>query len=84
MVDDGFEACAIEASSIGLQEQQRQERSANLAAALLRRLRSPTRLRTYVTRLVRAHSFPLENIDELFARRFLREHGDELLIAARR
>ena len=54
------------------------ERSANLGAAVLRRLRYPTRLRTYVTRLVRAHSFPLENIDELFARRFLREHGDEL------
>jgi tRNA nucleotidyltransferase/poly(A) polymerase len=54
------------------------ERSARLAAAVLRRLRYPTRLRTYVTRLVRAHSFPLENIDELFARRFLREHGDEL------
>ncbi|MDX6401879.1 MAG: hypothetical protein QOF27_2485, partial [Gaiellaceae bacterium] len=54
------------------------ERSAKLVGAVLRRLRYPTRLRTYVTRLVRAHSFPLEDIDELFARRFLREHGDEL------
>ena len=32
----------------------------------------------YVTRLVRAHAFALEDVDELFARRFLREHGDEL------
>jgi hypothetical protein len=31
-----------------------------------------------VTRLVRAHAFSLDGIDELFARRFLREHGDEL------
>jgi hypothetical protein len=31
-----------------------------------------------VTRLVRAHAFSLEDVDELFARRFLREHGDEL------
>src|SRR3954470_12322880 len=54
------------------------ERSAGLGAAVLRRLRYPTRLRTYVTRLVQAHSFPLENIDELFARRFLRKHGDAL------
>jgi tRNA nucleotidyltransferase/poly(A) polymerase len=54
------------------------ERGAELAAVVLRRLRYPTRLRTYVTRLVRAHSFPLEDIDELFARRFLREHGDDL------
>jgi hypothetical protein len=27
---------------------------------------------------VRAHAFPLEDVDELFARRFLREHGDEV------
>ena len=31
-----------------------------------------------MTRLVRAHAFSLEDVDELFARRFLREHGDEL------
>jgi tRNA nucleotidyltransferase (CCA-adding enzyme) len=54
------------------------ERSAQLAGAALRRLRYPTRARTHVTRIVRGHSFPLENVDELFARRFLREHGEEL------
>jgi tRNA nucleotidyltransferase (CCA-adding enzyme) len=54
------------------------ERSARLAAQALARLRYPSRLRTYVTRLVRAHAFPLEDVDERFARRFLREHGDEL------
>jgi tRNA nucleotidyltransferase (CCA-adding enzyme) len=27
---------------------------------------------------VRAHAFPLDHVDERFARRFLREHGDEL------
>jgi tRNA nucleotidyltransferase/poly(A) polymerase len=54
------------------------ERGARLAAAAMRRLRYPTRLRAHVTRLVRAHAFSLEDVDELFARRFLREHGDEL------
>jgi tRNA nucleotidyltransferase/poly(A) polymerase len=54
------------------------ERGAQLTATAMRRLRYPTRLRTYVTRLVRAHAFALEDVDELFARRFLREHGDEL------
>jgi len=54
------------------------ERGAKLASAALRRLRYPTRLRTYVARLVRAHAFSLEDVDALFARRFLREHGDEL------
>jgi tRNA nucleotidyltransferase (CCA-adding enzyme) len=54
------------------------ERGATLASAALGRLRYPTRLRTYVTRLVRAHAFPLEGIDERFARRFLRTHGDDL------
>jgi tRNA nucleotidyltransferase (CCA-adding enzyme) len=53
-------------------------RGARLAGKALGRLRYPTRLRTYVTRLVRAHAFPLEGVDERFARRFLREHGDEL------
>jgi tRNA nucleotidyltransferase (CCA-adding enzyme) len=52
--------------------------SAEMAAGVLDRLRYPTRLRTYVTRLIRAHSFKLVDVDELFARRFLREHGDEL------
>lgn len=54
------------------------ERGAEIAAAALNRLRYPTRLRSYVTRLVRAHAFPLDHVDELFARRFLRTHGDEL------
>jgi tRNA nucleotidyltransferase/poly(A) polymerase len=54
------------------------ERGAVLTAKALQRLRYPTRLKSHVTRLVRAHSFPLEEIDELFARRFLREHGDLL------
>jgi len=54
------------------------DRSAELAAAALRRLRYPTRARTHVMRIVREHSFSLEHVDERFARRFLREHGDEL------
>jgi len=54
------------------------ERGARLADQALGRLRYPARLRTYVTRLVRAHAFTLREVDELFARRFLREHGDEL------
>ena len=54
------------------------ERGAQLTAAALERLRYPTTLRAYVTRLVRGHAFPLEGVDELFARRFLREHGDDL------
>ena len=54
------------------------ERSSRLAHQALGRLRYPARLRTYVTRLVRSHAFPLEGVDERFARRFLREHGDEL------
>jgi tRNA nucleotidyltransferase (CCA-adding enzyme) len=54
------------------------ERGAELANAALRRLRYPTNLRTYVTRLVRAHAFSLADVDERFARRFLREHGDDL------
>ena len=51
---------------------------AKAADGALRRLRYPTRLRTHVTRLVREHPFRLDNVDELFARRFLRTHGDEL------
>jgi tRNA nucleotidyltransferase (CCA-adding enzyme) len=51
---------------------------AELAGVAMRRLRYPTNLRTYVTRLVRAHAFPLDHVDELFARRMLRAHGDEL------
>ena len=54
------------------------ERGARLAHQALGRLRYPARLRTYVTRLVRSHPFSLEDVDERFARRFLRDHGDEL------
>ena len=54
------------------------ERGARLAHEALGRLRYPARLRTHVTRLVRAHAFQLDDVDERFARRFLREHGDEL------
>jgi tRNA nucleotidyltransferase (CCA-adding enzyme) len=54
------------------------ERGAKLTGTAMRRLRYPTRLRAHVTRLVREHAFSLEDVDELFARRFLREHGDEL------
>jgi tRNA nucleotidyltransferase (CCA-adding enzyme) len=54
------------------------ERGARIAAEAMRRLRYPTRLQTQVTRIVRSHAFPLDDVNELFARRFLREHGDEL------
>jgi tRNA nucleotidyltransferase (CCA-adding enzyme) len=54
------------------------DRSARLAATALRRLRYPNRLRSHVTRLVQAHAFHLEDVNELFARRFLRQYGDEL------
>jgi tRNA nucleotidyltransferase (CCA-adding enzyme) len=54
------------------------ERGAAIAQEVLDRLRYPARLRDYVARLVRWHSFPLDDVDELFARRFLRQHGDEL------
>jgi tRNA nucleotidyltransferase/poly(A) polymerase len=54
------------------------DRGARLAGQALDRLRYPNRLRTRVTRVVRAHSFPLKQVDELFARRFLREHGDDV------
>jgi tRNA nucleotidyltransferase/poly(A) polymerase len=54
------------------------ERSAAIAAAIMRRLRYPTRLTTHVKHLIAAHSFPLDDVDELFARRFLRDNGDEL------
>jgi tRNA nucleotidyltransferase (CCA-adding enzyme) len=50
---------------------------ARIADAVLARLRYPTRLRRYVVELVRAHAFRLDDVDALFARRFLREHGDE-------
>ena len=47
------------------------------ASRALRRLRYPTRLREYVTRLVREHSFPLpEEPEPVDARRFLARHGE--------
>jgi tRNA nucleotidyltransferase (CCA-adding enzyme) len=52
--------------------------SARIAGDVLARLRYPTRLRRYVVDLVAAHAFHLDDVNELFARRFLREHGDEL------
>jgi tRNA nucleotidyltransferase (CCA-adding enzyme) len=54
------------------------EAGARITARVLRRLRYPNRLLIEVTRLVGAHDFPLEHVDELFARRLLREHGDQL------
>jgi tRNA nucleotidyltransferase (CCA-adding enzyme) len=53
-------------------------RSAELARQALERLRYPGRLRAYVVRLVAAHAFWLDDVDERFARRFLRAHGEEL------
>jgi tRNA nucleotidyltransferase (CCA-adding enzyme) len=53
--------------------------SAELAAPILRRLRYPTRLRSEVVRLVRAHSFPVgQEFEGEPARRFLAEYGDRL------
>ena len=52
--------------------------SARIADDVLARFRYPNRLRRYVVDLVAAHAFPLEDVDELYARRFLRTHGDEL------
>jgi len=53
-------------------------RGAELAQPALVRLRYPGRLQAYVVRLIAAHSFWLDGIDERFARRFLRDHGEEL------
>ncbi len=53
---------------------------ARITSDVLERLRYPTRLRRDVVSLVEAHAFPLEDVDELFARRFLREHGYELAV----
>src|SRR3954470_17558732 len=52
-------------------------RGAELAAAILRRLRYPTALRRAVVELVRWHSFDLEEATPLTARRFLHQHGEE-------
>ena len=53
--------------------------SAEIADRILKRLRYPTRVRHHVVRIVAGHAFPLDgDFDELAARRFLAEHGDEL------
>jgi tRNA nucleotidyltransferase/poly(A) polymerase len=54
------------------------EEGARIADNVLERLRYPTKLRRYVVALVRAHAFQTDEVDELYARRFLREHGEEL------
>jgi tRNA nucleotidyltransferase (CCA-adding enzyme) len=54
--------------------------SAELTGKIMRRLRYPARLQRHVVPLVRAHSFPLEEVDERFARRFLAAHGDALAL----
>jgi tRNA nucleotidyltransferase (CCA-adding enzyme) len=51
---------------------------AGIADDVLTRLRYPTRLRRYVVDLVAAHAFQPDDVDELYTRRFLRMHGDEL------
>jgi tRNA nucleotidyltransferase/poly(A) polymerase len=54
------------------------EEGARIADRVLERLRYPTKLRRYVVALVRAHDFQTDDVDELYARRFLREHGEQL------
>jgi putative nucleotidyltransferase with HDIG domain len=56
------------------------ELGALIADEVLERLRYPTRVRRYVVDLVAAHAFPLDDIDELFARKFLRTHGEQLAL----
>jgi putative nucleotidyltransferase with HDIG domain len=51
---------------------------ARIADDALARLRYPNRLRRHVVDLVAAHAFQLDDVNELFARRFLRRHGQEL------
>jgi tRNA nucleotidyltransferase (CCA-adding enzyme) len=51
---------------------------ARITDEVLERLRYPTRVRRYVVDLVGAHAFPLDDIDDLFARRFLQAHGEQL------
>ncbi|MGZ8686832.1 MAG: CCA tRNA nucleotidyltransferase [Gaiellaceae bacterium] len=58
------------------------ESHATLGAVIARRvtarLRYPTRLRHRVEHIVRHHSFSLDEVDGLTARRFLAAHGDDL------
>ncbi|MFL6016318.1 MAG: CCA tRNA nucleotidyltransferase [Gaiellaceae bacterium] len=51
---------------------------ARIADRVLERLRYPTRVRRYVVDLIAAHAFFTDDVGELFARRFLREHGEQL------
>jgi tRNA nucleotidyltransferase (CCA-adding enzyme) len=56
-------------------------RGAQIASAVLGRLRYPTRTRQYVTRLVREHAFhELPEPTALDARRFLARHGERLAL----
>jgi len=54
------------------------DEGARIADQVLERLRYPTKLRRYVVALVREHDFQTDEVDELYARRFLRDHGDDL------
>jgi tRNA nucleotidyltransferase (CCA-adding enzyme) len=54
------------------------EAGARIADEVLARLRYPTHLRRYVVDLIRSHDFQTDDVDELYARRFLSEHGEEL------
>lgn len=48
-----------------------------IAAAILARLRYPTRMQARVVHIVRGHAFRLDRpVDEVAARRFLHEHGE--------
>jgi putative nucleotidyltransferase with HDIG domain len=53
---------------------------ARIADEVLERFRYPTRVRRYVVDLVAAHPFPLDDIEEVFARTFLRAHGEQLAL----
>ena len=70
--------CTTSAKPLGDVRRPRGGAGREIADDVLERLRYPTRLRRHVVALVAAHAFHLDDVDELFARRFLREHGDEL------
>ncbi|MDX6504650.1 MAG: hypothetical protein QOE29_1775 [Gaiellaceae bacterium] len=53
---------------------------ATLAAGVLDRLRYPTALRRHVVAIVTWHSFHLDAVEPIDARRFLRRHGDTLAL----
>jgi tRNA nucleotidyltransferase/poly(A) polymerase len=56
------------------------ELGARIAGEVLRRLRYSTRLRPHAGDIVRHHSFDLDEVDPSRARRFLREHGDDVAL----